>query len=200
MPFATGGEGGEFESPPLTSGLGVIVRVDDIGSQTSYDGEKVRNCAALTIELSPEDFGRMADGNPFTLVKQETAGLYDNSNLTKYLSWGEVEVTKEQRKSGLEVADLRKCLLDMTVQIETGTTAGGKVKIASMAKPHVKLGAYTAEKHYAEPDKLVEWFRSRAVNAADRPWEYSESVPGVLGKPKMSATSTAPVADDSQPF
>lgn len=200
MAFATGGGGGEFENPPVATGLGVIVRLDDVGSQKSWDGEKVRASAALTIELDPEDFGRKADGSPFTIVKQETAGLYDNSNLTKYLSWSEIPVTKADRENGLNVADLRKCLLDMTVLVETGLTAGGKIKVASLAKPHAKLGLYNAEAHYAEPDGLVKWLRSKAVDADVEPWITSEQEPPLLGTAPAEPEPAAAQADDTQPF
>lgn len=128
---ASSSGGGEFEVVPVGTHRAICYKLADAGTREEKfkdEDAKKRHTVFIFFELPDLRTGK---DQPFSIFKQYTLSLNENSALHKDLkSWRGKSFTEEE----LRGFDLNN-ILGVTCDIEVEHTAGGRAKIVSIFKP-----------------------------------------------------------------
>jgi len=123
--------GGEFEAVPIGTHRAICYKLADAGTREEKFKEedaKKRHTVFLFFELPDL---RTAKDQPFSIFKQYTLSLNENSALHKDLkSWRGKSFTEAELKS-FDMANV----LGVNCDLEVEHTSGGRAKIVSIFKP-----------------------------------------------------------------
>ncbi len=123
--------GGDREVLPPDTYSATCYRIADVGTrETSYKDEppKKRRSIFIWWEIKHP---KMEDGRPFSISKEYTMSLNENSNLHKDLkSWRGRSFTEEEL-GGFDIANI----LGVSCDLEIIHTSGGNMKVLSVFKP-----------------------------------------------------------------
>jgi len=122
---------GDRETLPVGQYSAVCYKIVDVGTRMEtfqQDDPKKRTSVCIYWEvLNP----KMADGRPFSIMKQYTSSLNENATLHKDLkSWRGKSFTEEELR-GFEIQNI----LSVSAQLEVAHTEGGNAKVVSVFKP-----------------------------------------------------------------
>tara|TARA_R100001369_G_scaffold76846_1_gene106085 strand:+ start:333 stop:1022 length:690 start_codon:yes stop_codon:yes gene_type:complete len=196
---------GTYEVVPEGTHRAVCYKIVDTGTreeQYKEEDPKKRHSIFIYWELTELP---MDDGRPFSINKQYTLSLNENSNLHKDLkTWRGKSFTAEELK-GFDLTNI----LGVSCDIEVTHNANGRAVVTSIFKPDggAKKSTTKNEQEVFDLDDYVKEFSGQSCDASKRMCDIFEGLPPFMhdmivgsfeykaAERKGLATQTAPVTD-----
>ena len=220
--------GGDREVLPPDNYKAICYKIADLGTrETTFENDPPRKQRRIYIwwEIMHP---KMEDGRPFSVGKEYTMSLNENSNLHKDLkSWRGRSFTEEEL-GGFDIANI----LGVSCDLEIIHTSGGNMKVLSVFKPdggakktptHNECELFELEEYVKEwkgestakskemcdifaefpnflQEKINESFEMKAVEQSTKVKDGLAEMAKLTAKPKEALTSNEPFPDDEIPF
>lgn len=196
---------GTYEVVPEGTHRAVCYKIVDTGTreeQYKEEDPKKRHSIFIYWELTELP---MDDGRPFSINKQYTLSLNENSNLHKDLkTWRGKSFTAEELK-GFDLTNI----LGVSCDIEVTHNANGRAVVTSIFKPDggAKKSTTKNDQEVFDLDEYVKEFSGESCEASKRMCDVYEGLPPFMhdmitasfeckaAERKGLATQTAPVTD-----